>query len=71
LNWLSPQEVVIGGNRAVDNGIWYDIREGVRAIRVQDEQGEQVVYPLVEPASTYYRGMTGSEWMPCLVRQRI
>jgi hypothetical protein len=50
---------------------WFDGCLGVLAIRVWDEIGTPVVYPLMEPASRYDRGMTESEWMPCLVRQRI
>jgi hypothetical protein len=43
----------------------------VRAVLSRDAQGSPVVFPLIEPASHYYKSMTGSEWMPCLVRQRI
>jgi hypothetical protein len=59
LSALDPEEVVVRASRAVDNGIWFDVREGVRAIVVRDVHGKQVVYPLVEPASHYYQVMTG------------
>jgi hypothetical protein len=68
---LEPADAVISASRALNNGIWFDVREGIRALVVRDEQGAQVAYPLVEPSSHYYQVMTGSEWMPCLVRQRI
>jgi hypothetical protein len=68
---LEPAEAVIPASRALDNGIWYDVREGVRAIVLRDPRGVLVAYPLVEQASHYYQGMTGSDWMPCLIRQRI
>jgi hypothetical protein len=68
---LKPEDAVIPASRALDNEVWYDVREGVRAIVVRDEAGALVVYPLVERSSHYYRIMTGSDWMPCLVRQRI
>jgi hypothetical protein len=51
--------------------VWFEVSHGVLAVLVCDEPGVPVVYPLVERASHYYEGMTGSEWMPCLLRQRI
>jgi hypothetical protein len=68
---LEPEHVVIRANRAVDNGVWYDVNAGILAVVVADEMGRPVVYPLVETASRYYQKLTGSEWMPCLVRQRL
>jgi hypothetical protein len=47
------------------------IRQGVRAVAVWDERGLLRAYPLVEPATHYYRIMTRSDWMPCLVGERI
>ncbi len=68
---LQPEEAVVPASRALDNDVWYDVREGVRAYVVRDAQDTQVVYPLIEPATHYYRAMTGSDRAPCLVRQRI
>jgi hypothetical protein len=68
---LKPEDAVVPASRALDNDVWYDVREGIRAIVVRDEQAALVVYPLVERSSHYYRIMTGSDWMPCLLRQRI
>jgi hypothetical protein len=68
---LEPEEVIVRANRAVDNGIWYDVAVGVRAVLIRSAHGSPVVYPLVEQASHYYLTMTGSKLMPCLVRQRI
>jgi hypothetical protein len=65
---LEPEHVVIRASRPVDNGIWFDVSHGILAILVRDESGNPVVYPLIERASRYYEGMTGSEWMPCLLR---
>jgi hypothetical protein len=70
-NSLAPIDAVIRASRVLDNDIWFDVREGVHAIVFRDERHEPVVYPLLEPASHYYQVMTGSQWMPCLVRQRI
>jgi hypothetical protein len=66
---LTP--VVIPATLALDQGVWYQIREGVRGLVVPDERGRPVVYPLVEPASHYYQVMTRSAWMPVLVGERI
>jgi hypothetical protein len=44
---------------------------GLRAVVVRDERGAPAVYPLVEPASHYYRVMTRSAWMPALVGERL
>ena len=70
LNVWNPEPVVISASRAMDNVIWFDVVQGVHAVAVRDGQAT-VVPPRLEPASHYYRGMTGSEWMPCLVRQRL
>jgi hypothetical protein len=71
LSAFEPEAAIIRANRAIDNGVWYEVASGVRAVLLRDADGREVVYPLVEPASHYYRSMTESEWMPCLLRQRI
>ena len=69
---LEPEEAVIRCDRALDNGIWYAVAGGIRAVLLRDsDQGRPVVYPLVEPASSYYAAMTHAEWMPRLVGQQI
>jgi hypothetical protein len=52
-------------------GGWYLIEQGIRGLRVPDERGLAVVYMVCEPASHYYRIMTGSPRMPVLIDQRI
>jgi hypothetical protein len=52
-------------------GVWYLVEVGVRGILVPDEQGNAVVYMICEPASHYYRVMTGSSRMPVFINQRI
>jgi hypothetical protein len=71
--WLpyAPEPVDVPATLALDNGVWFKVRQGIRALLVRDERGEPVVYPLVEPASRYYLVMTRSEWMPVLVGERI
>jgi hypothetical protein len=43
----------------------------MRGILVPDERGAAVCYMLCEPASHYYRTMTGSTRMPVLIDERI
>ncbi|WP_231749927.1 hypothetical protein [Tautonia plasticadhaerens] len=52
-------------------GVWYLIETGFRGLVVPDERGWAVAYMLCEPASHYYRIMTGSDRMPVLIDQRI
>jgi hypothetical protein len=52
-------------------GVWYLIETGIRGLLVPDERGWAVCYMICEPASHYYRIMTGSERMPVLIDQRI
>jgi hypothetical protein len=66
-----PEEVVIPATLGLDRGVWFHVVEGVRGVVVRDETGLPVVYPLVEPASHYYRIMTRSEWTPALVGEVI
>jgi hypothetical protein len=52
-------------------GVWFLIEAGIRGLLVPDERGIAVCYMLCEPASHYYRIMTGSDRMPVLIDQRI
>ena len=52
-------------------GVWYLIETGVRGLLVPDERGIAVCYVICEPASHYYRVMTGATRMPMLIDQRI
>jgi hypothetical protein len=40
---------------------------GIRGLLVPDERGLAVAYMVCEPASHYYRVMTGSDRMPVLI----
>jgi hypothetical protein len=66
-----PQPAVIPASLARDGGVWYRVRQGVRAVVVRDERGRPVVYPLLQPSSHYYQVMTRSAWMPVLVCELI
>jgi hypothetical protein len=62
-------EAVIPANYGYQHGVWFLIEAGVRGV-VLPEAG--VVYVLMEPATNYYRNMTGqSALMPVLVDQVI
>jgi hypothetical protein len=43
----------------------------MRGLLVPDERGFAVSYVFCEPASRYYRVMTGSERMPVFIEQKI
>ncbi len=59
--------IIIPATFAVERGVWYRVREGIRGLLVGDERGKAVVYMICEPASHYYQVMTRSERMPVLV----
>jgi hypothetical protein len=52
-------------------GVWYLVERGIRGLLVPAERGAAVVFMVCEPASHYYRIMTGSERMPVFIEQRI
>jgi hypothetical protein len=67
-----PEEVVIPANYGFHRGTWFLIEEGVRGVLLPHPVSGPVVYLLVEPASNYYRNMTGqSPMMPVFVNQII
>ena len=63
--------VAIPATLALERGVWYRVRQGIRGLLVPDERGLAVCFMLVEPASHYYRVMTGSGRMPVLIQERI
>jgi hypothetical protein len=63
--------VDIPATLGLERGRWYRITQGIRGLLVPDERGMAVVYMICEPASHYYRVMTGSERMPVFIEQRI
>ncbi len=69
-NW-NAEEVTVPAALALDNGVWFKVRQGIRGVFVEDEQGRPCVYLVCEPASHYYLVMTKSPWMPALIGERI
>ena len=68
---LNPEPVEIPATLGLERGIWFQIREGLRAVVVRDEIGVPHVYLLTEPASHYYQVMTRSNRMPVLIGEHI
>ena len=71
--WLQwePEPVDIPATFALDRGIWYAVREGVRGLLVKDETNKAVVYVLCQPATRYYEVMTRNDRMPVLIGETI
>ena len=67
---LEPEPVVIPAAWAVDRGVWYAVEKGIEALLVRDERGAPHAYMVCEPATGYYKTMTGSRWMPALIDQQ-
>ena len=71
LGWMEPQPVDAPACYGWQRGVWFPIRQGLRAVAVQDERGCPRVYLLIQSASHYYNVMTRSEWMPVLIDETI
>lgn len=70
-NAVEPELVVIPANLAFEKGVWFRVRQGIRGLLVNDEDGTPTVYMLCEPPTRYYQVMTRSDRMPCLVDEII
>jgi hypothetical protein len=71
LREAAPELAAVPASFALDCGVWFHVVQGIQALVVSGRQEQPVAYLLVEPASHYYRVMTRSKWMPCLVGQTI
>src|SRR5260370_22488332 len=71
--WVNygAQMIDIPATMGLENGVWYQIREGIRGLLVTDEAGVDRVYMICEPSTYYYRVMTRSDWMPVLINERF
>ncbi|MCA9067564.1 MAG: hypothetical protein KDA84_01490 [Planctomycetaceae bacterium] len=66
-----PEPVQIPADFARDNGVWFDVREGLQGVVIQGKAGPEV-YVLTQPASHYYEVMCShAECMPCLIGQWV
>lgn len=68
---LEPIPVDIPATLALDGGVWYHVRQGLRGLLVPDERGMAVAYVVCEPASHYYQVMTRSGRMPVFIEDRV
>lgn len=69
--WLNPQPVKILAAFGYNNGVWYQIREGIQGILIYDDEDQPHCFLLTQPATHYFKTMTGSERMPALINQVI
>lgn len=70
-NWLQPQQIIIPACYGFEKGVWFQIREGIAGILVQDGSGLRHAYMITESASHYYEVMTRHERMPVLIGEVI
>jgi hypothetical protein len=68
---IAAELVDVPATLGLENGVWFQVRQGVRAVLVRDEAKVARAYPICEPASYYYRVMTRSHWMPVLIGERF
>ena len=68
---LDAVYVDIPATLALDQGVWYRVRQGIRGLLVPDERGIAVAYMICEPATHYYRIMTRNGRMPVLIQEKI
>lgn len=74
---LKPKLVKVLVCQAYTKGIWYQIKEGIHGILIWESVGisEQNKFPacylLTEPATHYFKTMTGADRMPVLINQKI
>jgi hypothetical protein len=66
-----PRPVDIPATLVLENQVWTSIREGLRGLLITDEDGIDRVFIICEPSTYYYRVMTRSDWMPCLINERF
>jgi hypothetical protein len=67
----AAEPVVIPATYALEGGVWFRVKQGIRGVLVHDELGRPRVYMLCEPASRYYQVMTRSDRMPVLIGERV
>lgn len=68
--YLKPEPIEIIANRALTHGVWFQVKEGIRGVLINTPFGEEC-YVMTEPATHYFKTMTGADRMPVLVGQLI
>jgi len=69
--WLKPRAVLIVVKAAQLNGVWFQVKKGIKGILVEDKKRNKRVYILTEPSTHYFKIMTGSMRMPILEDQML
>lgn len=64
--WLRPRDVLILASAVCTHGVWYQVRVGLEGIIVLDRKKIPRVYIITQPATHYFRTMTGADRMPIL-----
>ncbi len=67
--YLNPSEVKILASTACTKGVWYQVREAIKGVILLDDDGQEFCYLMTEPATHYFKTMTGAERMPVLINQ--
>lgn len=67
--WLFPKQVSIPVSFALCKGVWFQVRQGISGIFVENIRGERCVFVLTKPSTHYFEVMTGSKRMPVLINQ--
>ena len=55
----------------LENGVWFQVRQGVRGLLVRDEAKVARGSLICKPASDYYRGRRAAIWMLVLIGERF
>lgn len=69
--WLNPEPVRIIASFAWSKGVWFQVRQGIRGILVYDRAEKPHCFLLTQPATHYFKIMTGADRMPVLIDQIV
>ena len=67
--WLIPLPVRIIASAGWAKGTWFQVRQGIRGMLVHDQDGHPHCYVVTQPATHYFKIMTGADRMPMLLDQ--
>jgi len=69
--WLNPKPIKILAAFGRTNGVWYQVREGIQGILIYDDLNTPHCFMVTQPATHYFKVMTGNERMPALINQLL
>ncbi|MBD3360390.1 hypothetical protein GF366_01155 [Candidatus Peregrinibacteria bacterium] len=67
--YFNPEPVIIIVSFGLINGVWFQVRQGMKGIFIKDKPGHKFCYIITRPSTHYFRVMTGSRRMPVLLNQ--